>query len=77
MNTIQSEPTVGQLVTNALSAEDRTETWLADHLGMGPSTLRRRIRSSNFSTAELVRISALLRVAPVSLLPESWHRTAA
>ncbi|AOT24269.1 DNA binding protein [Propionibacterium phage Anatole] len=65
--------TVGELVSEAIATEDRSEAWVAEQVGMSPSTLRRRIRrGGDFTAPELMRIAHALHIAPVTLLPDEF-----
>ena len=72
-----NEMTTPALVAEAMKNEDRSLKWTAERSGIAISTLRRKLAGgSEFTTGELIRIGAALRVHPADLLPTEFARAA-
>jgi transcriptional regulator with XRE-family HTH domain len=67
----------GDLVQAAIRTAERSQSWVADKAGMTAGTLRRKVRSGDFTLAELARIAGALGVEPVTFLPAEFRESSA
>ncbi len=74
---METTETVATLVKGAMSAAERTPTWVARKAGIALTTLNRKLEGgADFTVGELRRIAVALRVPAASLLPEDFFAQA-